>query len=178
MGFHELYVRFHTGMGFAQGFWVTGHVVQVQFLIGYPCGNHTPWPQCLWFWCCNLFGGCIGSGIVGGRLGNVNQKYHYYFLILDVQLLTYTVYFPVHPLLISHKFTAFHSHVNSYIHDHMITFELSSLIITAWAHIVVSCTQHNWGTLIWQSVTIHSNAKSIYSPLHRRIFMTPIVYII
>src|SRR5882724_9956264 len=37
-----------------------------------------------WLWCC-------------GNFGMLSQKYHYYFLILAIQLLTYReYYFPVH----------------------------------------------------------------------------------
>ena len=46
-------------------------------------------------WCC-------------GNFGMLSHKYHYYFLILAVQLLTYIVsYFRVHQLLISHDFFTF-----------------------------------------------------------------------
>ena len=48
-----------------------------------------------WLWC-------------WGNFGMLSQKYHYYFLILAVQLLTCIVYyFPVCQLLISREFTAF-----------------------------------------------------------------------
>src|SRR5882724_10842285 len=71
-----------------------GKLQWVIFTIHYFYSHFFPSPP-LFFWYCNGFG-------VVAILGMLSHKYHYYFLILAVQLLTYIVsYFWVHQLLIS-----------------------------------------------------------------------------
>ena len=80
-----------------------------------------------WLWC-------------WGSFGMLSQKYHYYFLILAVQLLTY--YFPVHThptnFLLSHGHVTVGKscdHINLQSYD--FCFILSSITITTWASIAV-----------------------------------------
>ena len=75
-------------------------------------------------WCCSNFDMLI-------------QKYHCYFLIFAVQLLTY--YFPVCQLLISHKFTTF-----PWSHDHgKVMWPHKSVIILTFCTHLSSFLQHD-----------------------------------
>jgi len=86
----------------------------------------------------------------------LSQKYHYYFLILAVQLLTYIAYyFPVHqtadfpfPTII----WLWESHVTFVnLQSYNSCFILSSLHHhSKWAQIVDSHIPHNWGISTWQ----------------------------
>jgi len=108
-----------------------------------------------WLWCC-------------GNFGMLGQKYHYYFLILAVQLLTYIAsYFPVHKQLISHEFTAF-----PWSCDHVkvmwpqksaniwLLFHPLNPITPTWASIAVLCMPHNWGDLVQVSWVCQSTPSS------------------
>jgi len=128
-----------------------------------------------WLWCC-------------GNFGMLSQKYHYYFLILAVQLLIYIIYyFPVCWLLISHEFTTFpqssdHGKVmwphNLQLYDSH--FVLSSLIITpTWSQIVVSCMPHNWDISIWQRTWCKSvECARVHPPLTSVGVAPPPIYLL